>query len=191
MNAVTATAEMTATQFLAIDPSERRSLRRELVNGEVIVHEPTWMHNDSQGDVFGSLWTWVREQPARGWVGVPLDVALDERNVHAPDVVWYRDGRVPGRDDPPPYPVPDLAVEVRSPSTWRYDIGSKKANYERYGVAELWLVDTAAAVVLVFRCSQPKAPLFDVSLELGVGDTLASPLLPGFAFAVSEIFADG
>lgn len=191
MNAVSATAEITATEFLALDPPEGRSLRLELVNGEVIVHEPTWMHNDSQMTILGSLWTWVREQPARGWVGVPLDVALDERNVHAPDVVWYRHGRVPGRDDPPPYPVPDLAVEVRSPSTWRYDIGAKKANYERHGVAELWLVDTAADVVLVFRRSRPNARLFDVSLELGVDETLTSPLLPGFTLAVTAIFADG
>jgi len=190
MHAVSATAGMTATEFLALDLTERRSLRRELVDGEVVVHEPTWMHNDSQTTILGSLWTWVREGPARGWVGVPLDVALDERNVHAPDVVWYRDGRVPARSDPPPYPAPDLAVEVRSPSTWRYDIGSKKANYERHGVAELWLVDTAADVVLVFRRSQPKAPQFDVSLELGAGDNLASPLLPGFALAIGQIFAD-
>jgi hypothetical protein len=39
--------------------------------------------------------------------------------------------------------LPDLAVEVRSPSTWRYDVGKKKATYERGGLPELWPVDTA------------------------------------------------
>jgi Uma2 family endonuclease len=191
MHAVSATAGMTATEFLALDLTERRSLRRELVDGEVVVNEPTWMHGRAQMVIASSLEAWTRAGLGQGRAGPPIDVRLDERNVHAPDIVWYRHGRAPGRDDPPPYPVPDLAVEVRSPSTWRYDIGSKKANYERYGVAELWLVDTAADVVLVFRRSQPKAPLFDVSLELGVGETLASPLLPGFALAIGEIFADG
>jgi Uma2 family endonuclease len=81
-----------------------------------------------------------------------------------------------------------LAVEVRSPTTWRFDIGRKKANYERYGVGELWLVDTAADVVMLFRRSRADAPGFDVSLDFNPGDALTSPLLPGFSLAVSEIF---
>ena len=103
--------------------------------------------------------------------------------------MWYAAGRGPGRHDDRPYPVPDVAVEVRSPSTWRFDVGAKKANYESHGVAELWLVDTAADVVLVFRRSTAKAPHFDVSLELTASDTLSSPLLPGFSLPVGEIFA--
>lgn len=67
---------------------------------------------------------------------------------------------------------------------------SKKASYERYGVAELWLVDTDRSVVLVSRRSSPMAALFDVSLELTAGETLSSPLLPGFELAIAEILAD-
>jgi len=61
-----------------------------------------------------------------------------EHNVLVADVEWYREGRVPGRTDPMPYPLPDLVVEVRSPSTWRYDIGVKKTYYERHGAAEIF-----------------------------------------------------
>jgi Uma2 family endonuclease len=82
--------------------------------------------------------------------------------VYAPDVLWYRAERAPEIDDKAPYTIPDLAVEVRSPSTWRYDIGTKKSVYEREGLPELWLVDTDAGVLLVFRRSTPKAPSFDV-----------------------------
>jgi len=119
---------------------------------------------------------------------LPLDVQLDERNVFKPDILWYADDRAPARHAEPPSPMPDLAVEVRSPSTWRYDIGAKKAAYERRGLPELWLVDTAAEAVLVFRRSKRDAPTFDVALELGVGEALASPLLPGFALAVGKLF---
>jgi Uma2 family endonuclease len=52
-----------------------------------------------------------------------------------------------------------------------------------------WLVDTAADVVLVFRRSAPGAPDFDVSEELDTDATLTSPLLPGFALPVAEVFA--
>ncbi len=68
------------------------------------------------------------------------------------------------------------------------DVGAKKSNDERHGVAELWLVDTAADVVLVFRRSQPQAPQVDVSLELAASDSLTTPLLPSFSLPVGEIF---
>jgi Uma2 family endonuclease len=183
------TADMTATEFLALPLRPDGRIRRELIDGEIVVSEASWTHNESQVTVLFALRTWVRDAPQRGSVGLPLDVLLDERNVHCPDVVWYRHGRSPERGDPPPYPIPDIAVEIRSPSTWRYDIGAKKAHYERYGLPELWLVDTSADVVLVFRRSRPDAPRFDVSLELGSGDSLTSPLLPGFSLPVDEIFA--
>jgi Uma2 family endonuclease len=189
MDAVTATEQMTAAEFLA-RPLDPASERWELIDGELVMSQPQWTHNDSQGTIFFALKSWVRGAPDRGRVGLPLDVQLDERNVYEPDVVWYRDGRAPVRGDRAPFPVPDVAVEVRSPSTWRYDIGVKKSNYERHRVGELWLVDTAADVVLAFRRSAPAVRRFDVSLELGSGDTLTSPLLPGFSLAVEEIFVE-
>jgi Uma2 family endonuclease len=77
---------------------------------------------------------------------------------------------------------------VRSPSTWRYDVGVKKSTYERGGLPELWLVDTAAEAVLVFRRSRSDAPTFDVALELGRSDELTSPPMRGFAVRTGELF---
>ncbi len=187
MSSVPTAERMTADEFLAL-ATRGDGRRRQLVDGELVVNEPTWTHSDSQLAILTALRVWSRAGDARGAVNLPIDVKLDQRNVYAPDVVWYRDGRSPQRGDPAPYPLPDIAVEVRSPSTWRHDIGAKKANYERRAVAELWLVDTAADVVLVFRRSSPAAPTFDISEELGTDATLTSPLLPGFALPVAEIF---
>ncbi|MEA2219901.1 MAG: hypothetical protein QOJ35_2527 [Solirubrobacteraceae bacterium] len=188
MDAVTATAHMSAAEFLAIgeDPNGRRW---QLIDGELVMNEANFRHGRSQLVIASALEIWVRGAASRGVVAPPIDVRLDDRNVYGPDLVWYREGRAPRLDDAPPYPVPDLAVEIRSPSTWRYDIGAKKANYERHGVAELWLVDTAADVVLVFRRSAAAAPAFDVSLELAATDTLTSSMLPDFALPAGEVFA--
>ncbi len=187
MDAVTATVQMTAREFLALpeDPDGRRA---QLIDGELVMNEPNRMHNGSQGAAYFALRQWAEAEPGRGWVALPLDIQIDDRNVHAPDVAWYRHGREPARADPAPYPAPDLAVEVRSPSTWRFDIGRKKQNYERYGVGELWLVDTAADIVFVFRRSTPRSGRFDISLDFSPGETLTSPQLPGFALGVARIF---
>ena len=42
----------------------------------------------------------------------------------------------------------------------------------------------------MFGRSSLEATTFDVSLELGRGDTLTSPLLPGFTLALDALFAD-
>lgn len=187
MTAVPVADSMTAEDFLAL-PEPPGVQRRELVEGELVVNEPRPLHQGVLKDLVFALEAWIRAHPTLGEVTLPLDVRLDERNVYAPDVLFYSGDRGPGRSEAVPSPLPDLAVEIRSPSTWRYDIGAKKSAYERHGLAELWLVDTAAEEVLVFRRSRSDAQSFDISVELGRAEGLTSPLLPGFALRLGELF---
>jgi len=188
MTAMPVAEPMTAEDYLArpCDPSERGW---ELVGGVIVVDSPLLPHELVRMEILHELALWSRAARGRGLVIGSIDVLIGDHDVYGPDILWYRTDRVPGRDDPRPYPVPELAIEVRSPSTWRYDIGAKKSGYERAGLPELWLVDTAADEVLVFRRSKPDAPSFDVALELTHDETLSSPLLPGFAVALDSLFA--
>ena len=187
MNAMAVAQRMTADEYLAV-PYD--GVRSQLIEGEVVVEQPLNLHQLVARELFSAVLHWTSAAPGRGDVSFPIDVRLDDRNVFGPDIIWYAEGRAHARHDPRPYPLPDIAAEIRSPSTWRYDIGAKKSAYERAGLPELWLVDTAADETLVFRRSTPRAPSFDVSLELGIGDALASPLLPGFALDLRALFAD-
>jgi Uma2 family endonuclease len=180
---------MTAEEYLA-RPYDERERGWELIGGEIVdMHDPLLPHELVRMELLDALRAWTREQPARGLAIGSIDVGIGPHDVYGPDVHWYREDRVPPRDSGRPYPVPDLAVEIRSPSTWRYDIGAKKSGYERAGLPELWLVDTAADDVLIFRRSRPDAPAFDVALELTRDETLTSPALAGFALPVATIFA--
>jgi Uma2 family endonuclease len=187
MDAMEVAQRMTADEYLAVPYDGTRTM---LVEGQVVLNQPGNLHQFVLLDLIVALTAWASAAPGRGRVSLPLDVKLDEYNVFGPDVMWYGEDRAPARHDPRPYPLPGLAVEVRSPSTWRYDIGAKKSAYERAGLAELWLVDTAASEIYIFLRSSPRATSFDVSLELGPGDELTSPQLPGFALALSSLFAD-
>ncbi len=183
--AMTTAPTMTAGEFLEL-PVDDAHRGWQLVEGEVVVYEPIFIHGELLLRLAVAVREWIATPKGRGSVHIPADVRLDERNVYAPDVLWYavpRDLR-----EPRPYPMPEIAVEVRSPSTWRYDIGAKKAGYERHGLPELWLVDTEAEEILVFRRSRKDASAHDIALELAAGDSLTSPLLPGFALDVGELF---
>jgi Uma2 family endonuclease len=187
MTAMAAGQRMTAQEFLAL-PEGETSRWLELLDGELVMFDPDMLHNVVQGNLLYPLYSWARAAPGRGRVCIPLDVLIDERNVFEPDISWYREERKPDAHAPRPYPVPDLAVEIRSPSTWARDVGTKKSGYERHGLPELWLVDTTAAQVLAFRRSTPAATRFDVALELGRGERLESPLLPGFVVQLEDVF---
>ena len=187
MTAVPVAQRMTAKEYLA-RPFEESQRGQELIDGEIVVGEATTRHNRVQGNLFFALKSWIADGEGRGQAFIPLDVKLDHLNVFAPDVSWYSASNPVDEDSQPPYPPPDIAIEVRSPSTWRYDIGAKKATYERRGLPELWLVDTPAEQVLVFRRSSAGTGEFDVALEPGLGDSLGSPLMPGFTLSLDELF---
>jgi Uma2 family endonuclease len=178
------TARMTAAEYIALPNDERWC---ELIDGVVVVNEPRVDHGLITTRLITALQNWISAGADRGFVVPPVDVDIDEYNVFAPDVSWIprlrsARERLPG--------LPGICVEIRSPSTWRYDVGIKLAHYRDAGLTELWLVDTVAESVIVQRRSEPDASDFDVALELRGDEQLTSPQLPGFALRVADIFKD-
>jgi len=176
----TVSERLTADDYLAREDPRRT----ELVDGTLVVNEPTVLHQRVVGLIYAALLTWTQGGPDRGTVSLPLDVRLDDATVLAPDVLWFA-GEIDLAAVRAPR-MPDLAVEVRSPATWVYDIGKKRDLYARHRLRELWLVDTASRTLLVYRREHDQGG-FDVQLELAADKTLSSSLLPGFAATVGEL----
>ncbi|MGH2923144.1 MAG: Uma2 family endonuclease [Solirubrobacterales bacterium] len=176
---------MTADEYYAVTVVGDR---KQLVDGEIVVNEAKLIHGLLRQRLIFALTAWAREAPDRGEPFPPTDVRMDEHNVYGPDLIWFAEGHVPTDLDAYPERVPDLCVEIRSASTWRHDIGAKKRVYEAGGLPELWLVDDASETVLVYRRSGPRSKTYDVALEVGRGETLTSPQLPGFELALDELF---
>jgi Uma2 family endonuclease len=82
--------------------------------------------------------------------------------------------------------VPDLAVEILSPSTARRDRGVKVDAYRENGVREYWLVDPATRTVAVIDL-EGRGPRSGTVVERG---TVPSLVLPGLGLEVAPLFAD-
>lgn len=182
---MSATTGISVEDFLAGDwPPDA-----QLVDGEVIVNDPSFEHQRIAGLLFRRLAEWVDEGVGRGLAGFGGNWTIAPGSVYKPDAWWVAEARRPDpgaiRSDTPP----DLVVEVRSPRTWSIDLGTKRTGYEAAGVAELWLVDPPARTIIVYRRTAPDAPGFDVEGEVGPGETLTTPLLDGFTLPVDDLFA--
>lgn len=177
---------MTAEEFFAVTEGQPRT---QLVDGELVVNSPAFRHNRIIMSLVVAFHEHREAHPDAGEVGGSGDLVLDEHSVYVPDIWWVPDDQRPDDDEHRFAGPPPLVVEVRSPSTWRYDIGTKLRHYEAGGVAEVWLVDTAADVVLVYRRTTSEAATFDIALELSTDDTLTTPLIPGWAIDLAELLA--
>ncbi|EQD72414.1 protein containing DUF820, partial [mine drainage metagenome] len=80
--------------------------------------------------------------------------------------------------------VPDLTVEILSPSTESSDRRVKHSLYERFGVLEYWIVDPESQTLQVFRLSAGRYP---APLEYGLEDRLELPPFPGLSIPLSEV----
>jgi Uma2 family endonuclease len=181
---VTVTAErLTLDEFLARDFPPRT----QLVNGEVVVNPPRRRHDRVAFHLAHRLANWV-ENVGFGEAGTALGWTADDQSYFVPDAWWIRDAERLSENAVLTAGYPDIVIEVRSPSTWRYDLGPKRRAYEQAGVAELWFVDLDSETVIVNRRSKPDAAAFDELLELGRGEALVSPLLRRFAITIDELF---
>jgi Uma2 family endonuclease len=84
--------------------------------------------------------------------------------------------------------APDLVVEIGSPSTRKRDETTKRRLYERFGVAEYWVVDPELDEIKVYRMVDGRYTR-TAELSLERADVLTSPLFPGLALPLADIFA--
>jgi len=124
---------------------EEDGCRYELIDGVVcMTPSPNWRHQEVAQEISWQLYGYLKGHPV-GRVIPDVDVHLGTGPrggdlIYRPDIVFFKAGRRFHEADRIIAP-PDLVVEVASLSTRRYDRETKKADYERFGVLEYWIVD--------------------------------------------------
>jgi Uma2 family endonuclease len=130
---------------------------------------------------------YLREHPIGAVFSVPVDVILSAHDVVEPDVLFYTHERARTFEASPWIRgVPNLVVEVASPSTRRRDQTTKRALYERFGVDEYWLVDPDERSILVLRL---RDGVYEEAARVrGEGDVLRTPLMPAMELEWGVVF---
>ena len=179
--------EWTYEEFMALP--ESKSCCYELIEGDLYLTTPspvTW-HQEISGNLFEIIRQFLRTNPLGKVYASPVDVVFSQEppQVVVPDLVFVAAEHVSLITEKNLQGVPDLLVEILSPTTSIRDRREKLALDERVGVPEYWIVDPERNSVQVFRLSGER---YGSELEFGLGDRLETPLLPGLSIPLSEFF---
>jgi len=163
--------------------------RHELIDGEhYVTPSPGSSHQLIAGNLFFLLRLYLRERPLGIVMLAPFDVVLTDFDVVEPDLLYFTSARflevVTSRCAQGP---PDLAVEILSPGTRRKDELTKRKLYEARGIAEYWVVDPELETIKAYRLAGARYERA-AELSLEAADALTSPVFPGLALSLAEIF---
>lgn len=162
--------------------------RYEILDGILEVSSPPGVkHQDVVGNLLTSILNFLRDCRLGKLIVSPVDVILSHNSICQPDLVFVRKDRVKAIVKDRIHGAPDLVIEVLSPGSSRRDRITKKHLYAQYGVTEYWIVDTKSRTVsrFVLGPSGYAAPEIIGAMRL-----LETPLLPGLALSLLEVFAD-
>ncbi len=162
----------------------------ELIDGRIVMSPPAgWPHGDVETNISAPLKLFVRQHRLGKVLGSSAGYDLPSGDTVEPDISFISQERL----EAGPAPVygrflklvPNLVVEILSPSNWHSDLESKKRIYERNGVEEYWIVDPEQRKVEVFTLGSQGFELAGSYRESGI---VHSPLLTGFTLSIEEIF---
>jgi Uma2 family endonuclease len=163
--------------------------RYEIIDGELYVStQPSWDHQELGLRIGAALQGWSDHARA-GRVSPAPGIIFSEDNDVAPDVVWVSNERLAGTLDSAGHlhTAPELVVEILSPGpkNERRDRNAKLDLYSRRGVNEYWIADPRHSTIEVYRRQDAALHLI---ATLQIGDTLETPLLPGFSAPLDQLF---
>ena len=180
-------ARMSIAAFLDLPDTEERN-KMELDDGELyIMPRPRPVHQ------FIAFWLgWHIANYINSFAKPPAEVCMDPvtilsrdpRRVVVPDLTVILDRRPDQIVDGYFEGVPDIAVEVLSSDRNR-DLVRKRQIYIEAGVPEYWIFDPVNDTALLLELRDDD---YVQRSLLTADDTLSTPLLPGLAIPLSELF---
>ena len=160
--------------------------RYEVINGVLyMAPAPIPLHQRTTVRFIHYLFVHVEEAGLGQVLSAPIDVELAPNMVLQPDVVVILKDNLAIVDEKKIAGIPDLVVEVASPSTAGYDRRQKQDEYFQAGVKEYWIADPYARTIEVLVIGQDA---YQTAGVVAADALIPSKLLPGLPFPVKQLF---
>ena len=183
MPAATST-KLTYEDYLLLPDDGRR---HEIIDGEHYVNPaPNTKHQRILLRLAIALHNHVDPRKLGEIFIAPYDVVMSRFDVLQPDILFITAEHAELITTKNLQGTPDLVIEILSPSNRQHDEILKRKRYDRFGVAEYWIVDPDNDAITVFRRG---ASTLECVVRAATEGTITSPLLPEFTLDVGDVFA--
>lgn len=160
----------------------------EIIDGEMIQKSaPTPLHQEVLRNILYALEAFNRQHKIGSIFCAPIDVYLDEYNKPQPDLVFISADKKAIITNDGIMGVPDLIIEIISPTSVIRDRIEKKNLYERMSVQEFWLVDPQYEAIEIYTLQNNRYELLSAATILE--GELKSSLLEGLVLRITDIFS--
>jgi len=160
----------------------------ELLDGEIsILPTPKDIHQAVSIMLSALLYNYIATHQWGQIRTAPNDVIFDEATVLQPDIfcVAVENAHCKVEEDGYWHGVPDLCIEILSPSTAKRDRSTKYEAYARFGVREYWLVEPEAQFIEVYTLQEGDYQRVGV---FGTDETFTSAVVAGLTVHVAAVF---
>lgn len=172
-------------KYFAADPFYGEEEPYQIIGGEIVMTPmASPFHQGIISNISDKLRPYVRSK-RMGVLMIPVDIRFSDDEVYQPDLSFIKQSKLAGVKKDKIETLPDLVVEVLSPSNAQYDLGHKKAIYAQYGVAEYWVIDPIAESIEILVNENG---LYRTDALLRKPASLESDMFPGFSMTVEEVF---
>jgi Uma2 family endonuclease len=153
-------------------------LKADLIEGVIHVASPDNIeHFDINAWCHAILRNYLHVRKLKGRLfGYRIAFRLDDENAPEPDLAYVRPEHAHLIEKNCIKGPPDWAVEIVSPSSVERDYHKKRAQYERFGVTEYWIIDPLEESMTCFRLGKT-GKYKEVRPRDG---KIASQVIPGF-----------
>jgi Uma2 family endonuclease len=161
--------------------------RYEVIDGELFVTPPpVFAHQFSSVELCGTIWHYLKDHPLGNIVSAPIGLRLDEGTGIQPDLVYVANEHRSIITERGIEGVPDLVVEVLSPSTRSRDRGIKLRRYAAAGVPHYWIVDPRGRTLEAHQLGEDG---YGQPAVYRAGTVFQPSLFPGLEIRLDALFA--
>jgi Uma2 family endonuclease len=130
-------------------PNDRN--RYEILEGELTVTPtPSTKHQSASANLFKLLSTHIDDRNLGKLFYAPVDLILDPTTILQPDLLFVFSAHQHIITERAIEGVPDLVVEILSPTTSRTDRVTKAQIYARHSIPAYWIVDPEREVIEIY-----------------------------------------
>jgi Uma2 family endonuclease len=160
----------------------------EVVNGELVMSpKNNWQHGNICAELLMALCAFAKSRKLGAVFDSSTGFWMENLNCRAPDISFVSKERLRGlkRNEPRFFPgAPDLAVEILSPSNSRREVDERLRDFFSSGTRLAWVIDPERELVEICRSVTQRR------LLAPNGTLDGEDVLPGFTFAVAELFQE-